>query len=65
MAGCKLLCQGMGACDKGYGHLAGGAIGTCGRNWGHVAGYGVMWQGWWHVSGCWLMWQGVGACHKG
>ena len=43
---------GVGACDKGYGHLAGGRVGICGRGLGHVAGCGVMWQG-------------VEVCHKG
>ena len=51
MAGCGLMWQGVSACDKGYGHLAGGWIGTCGRGSEHVAGCGVMWQGWGHVAG--------------
>ena len=35
--------QGVGACDKGYGHLAGGGVGTCSRGWGHVAECSDMW----------------------
>ena len=51
MAGCGLMWQGMGACDKGYEQLARGGVGTCGRGYGHVAEWG-------HVAGVWGMWQG-------
>ena len=44
--------QGVGACDKACGYLAGGGVGTCGRGWGHVAEAGDIWQG-------------VGACGRG
>ena len=42
MGGCGLIWQGVGACDKAYGHLAGGGVGRCYRVWGHVVGGGDM-----------------------
>ena len=44
--------QGVGVCDKGYGHLArvicvniSNGMGTCGRGCGHVAGLGECYKG--------------------
>ena len=64
VAGCGLMYQGVracgrvGACDKGYGHLAGGQVGICCRGWVHVAGCGSCGRGWGHVTRARGIWQG-------
>ena len=44
--------QGVGAYDKGYGHLACGGVGTCGRGCGMWKGVGSCGRGWGNVAGC-------------
>ena len=51
-------CGRSGACDKGYGHLAGGQTGIC-------AGAGDMWQGVGSFGREWGMSQGLGAHGRG